>query len=769
MPIQQHPDYQEEKHRLSETKNYIQEVLKLSGENIGAFKAQIQQAMTELDPTDSSQSYINILTNTKFLEMVQRDVYSLNRVREKPYFCRIDFKPEDSQKTEKLYIGKTSLYRAEDHEPIIVDWRSPIANVYYEGRLGEVAYPTEVGTAKGELFLKRQYTIELGKLEGYRDIDITTRDELLQDSLGSNADKRLKEIVSTIQAEQNQVIRAEMHRPLIVQGVAGSGKTTIALHRIAYFIYTYADRFNPDQFMILAPNRLFIHYISDVLPELGVENVRQTTWIDFASDLIGKKFKLSPDHKLVTFIEAGNDKKNRSLLKWLSAFKGSMEFKGIIDRYIDDIKASFLPNKDLKIGKHIVYSKEDMHRLFYHDYAYLPIYKRLDQMKKIFSSYLKSKKKDLRQMVEKYYDKEIDRCFEKMEDLEKRRLRVVSLMDVKEAKLQELEGKCRMLIKSYMAYFPKYELFECFRQLLSKPDQISKYTQQLDDEQMDFLTRHSSALLDKKWYELEDMAALFYLKHHLFGLDDQMKIRNIVIDEAQDFSLFQLYALKVGLKTELFTILGDLSQGIHAYRGITDWETVMNEVFSPGQCQYMTLRQSYRTTIEIMELANQIIKQSSNSGLILAEPVVRHGVKPRLVYVQDYPTLAKQLAHEIATLKSEGFQSVAIIGKTIKECQNINKHLQQACKLNIKLLIGEEDMNGADAIVIPSFIVKGLEFDVVFIASVDNSYSKDELDIKLLYVAMTRPLHRLYLYGRKESLPLLDRVESKYIDVVGEE
>lgn len=769
MPIQQHPDYQEEKRRLTETKNYIQEVLKLSGENIGAFKAQIQQAMTELDPTDSSQSYINILTNTKFLEMVERDVHSLDRVREKPYFCRIDFKPADSPKIEKLYIGKTSLYRTEDHEPIIVDWRSPIANVYYEGRLGEVAYQTEVGTAKGELFLKRQYTIEQGVLEDYRDIDITTRDELLQDSLASNADKRLKEIVSTIQAEQNEVIRAEMHRPLIVQGVAGSGKTTIALHRIAYFIYTYADRFNPEQFMILAPNRLFIHYISDVLPELGVENVQQATWTDFASNLIGKKFKLSPDHKLVTFIEAENNEKQLSLLKWLSAFKGSMEFKDMIDGYIEDIKASFLPNKDLKIGKHIIYSREDMQRLFHHDYAYLPMYKRLDQMKKIFSSYLKTKKKDLQKMIEKYYDKEIDRCFEKMKDLEIRRLKVVSLMDTKEAKLQELEEKSKTLIKNYMAQFPKYELFDCYRQLLSKPDLIGKYTQQLDDEKINFLTQYSSALLDKKRYELEDMAALLYLKHHLFGLDDQLKIRNVVIDEAQDFSLFQLYALKVGLKTELFTILGDLSQGIHAYRGINDWETVMNEVFAPGQCQYMTLKQSYRTTIEIMELANQIIRQSCSQGLILAEPVVRHGEKPQLAYVQDYQSLAKRVARQIEDLKKDGIQSIAVIGKTVKECQLIDKHLRQECHLNIKLLLGEEDMSGADAIVIPSFIVKGLEFDAVFIAALDHPYTKEEMDIKLLYVAMTRPLHRLYLYGRKESIPLLDDVDNRYIDILEEE
>lgn len=756
--IHKHPDYQDELERLDETKEYIRQVLSLSGENIGVLKANIQLAMTELDPTDSSQSYINILTNAKFLEMVERDVHSLHRVQKKPYFCRIDFKPEDSEKTEKLYIGKTSLYRMEDHEPVIVDWRSPIANVYYEGRPGEVTYQTEIGEAKGELFLKRQYMIEEGKLEDFRDIDITTRDELLQDSLGSNADKRLKDIVSTIQAEQNQVIRAEMNRPLIVQGVAGSGKTTIALHRIAYFIYTYADRFDPEQFMILAPNRLFIHYISEVLPELGVENVKQTTWIDFAGDVIGKKYKLAEDRKLILFIGGRHE-----LLQWASAFKGSMEYKSIIESYIQDIKANFLPNKDLKIGKHIIYSREDMDRLFFHDYAYMPIYKRLDQMKKIFANHLKTKKKDIQKSIKNFYDKQIDRCFEKMTDLEKRRETVVSLMDSKEAKLLELEEKSKSLIRNYIAQIPKYDLFDCYKHLLTK---IKHYAPSMADKQAEFLSHYSLQLLEQKKYEMEDMAALLFLKHQLFGWDEVHKVKNIVIDEAQDFSLFQLYALKTGLHTELFTILGDLSQGIHGYRGINDWEDVRKAVFSSGNCQFKILKQSYRTTIEIMELANQIIKQSSNPGLILAEPVVRHGAKPQVKETQDYQQLAQYLSFQIERLKGEGFESMAIIGKTQEECHSIFRHLKKESSFNIKLLLGDDDMTRADAVIVPCHTVKGLEFDVVFIASIEYPYTREELDLKLLYVAMTRPLHQLFICRRSGNLPLIESVGLQYYDVI---
>lgn len=230
--------------------------------------------------------------------------------------------------------------------------------------------------------------------------------------------------------------------------------------------------------------------------------------------------------------------------------------------------------------------------------------------------------------------------------------------------------------------------------------------------------------------------------------------------------MFQLYALKTGLQTDLFTILGDLSQGIHGYRGINDWEEVCTEVFSSGNCQIKTLRQSYRTTIQIMELANEIIKQSDQTGLILAEPVVRHGMKPHVIATDDYQELAQYLIWQMGQLKEEGLQSMAIIGKTKEECQNIYHHLKKESGLKIKLLLGEEDMSGADAVIVPSYIVKGLEFDVVFIASIEYPYTKEELDLKLLYVAMTRPLHRLFICRRYGNLPLLDSAGPQCYDII---
>lgn len=763
MSSKRHADFQEEDQRLQETKEYIDFVMKTSAQNMDSYSDNIKQAYEELDYLDSSQSYINILTNSKFMEMIQRDVTNLERVRNKPYFCRIDFRSKKSQEAEKLYIGKTSLYRRDDHRPLIIDWRSPIANVYYEGRIGEVTYQTHSGTAKGELFRKRQYNIDSGELIDFRDIDITTRDELLQSSLASTADHRLKDIVSTIQAEQNRIIRAEMNRPLIVQGVAGSGKTTIALHRIAYFIYTYAKTFDPDQFMILAPNRLFIHYIADVLPELGVEKVKQTTFTDFVAECIGgKKYKLHPDDKLIRFIEQKDEESTLNLMKWSSYFKGSMAYKNIVDRYVKELQQSILPKKDFKLGKFVVYSHEEIRRLFFVDYAYMPVYKRIESIKKILSNHLRTKKKEILKEIEEAYDNKIDLCFIKMKDLEKRRTKVVHLMDKKEETLQKFEKKARTLVKDYMSELSKPDLFDYYLQLFEDKERMNRYTKgTIEEGKIRYLCQTTQEILKNKKYEMEDMAALLYLKHLLFGLDDNIKIKNVVVDEAQDFSAFQFYALKTALNTDLFTILGDLSQGIHSYRGITDWQDLISEVFPDKNAQYMTLQQSYRTTIEIMSLANAVICQSKSKGIVLAEPVVRHGMKPRIQYIAEEDQLISSIQVQIQEIRNDGHQSIAIIGKSKEECKRIQKRLAKESSLPIKLLHGEEEMDKNEILIVPAHIAKGLEFDAVMIVTLEDTFSSsNELDIKLLYVAMTRPLHRLSFIAKKRTLPILDHVPS---------
>ena len=247
---------------------------------------------------EENTEYGQLLTTATFYQMSNDEWESLKRALPKPYFARVDFVPSEAGQAERLYIGKTSLFQRDTQEQLMIDWRSPIANLYYDGRLGHVSYTSEGETYDGEITLKRQLMIDDGKLVNLRDIDLTTVDELLQETLAKSSASRLTEIVETIQEEQNEIIRADLNKPIIVQGAAGSGKTTIALHRISYFLYHYKDVFNPADLLILTPTVLFMEYIQEALPDLGAERVRQATYAQYVEEAIGKRIPLAQDEKL---------------------------------------------------------------------------------------------------------------------------------------------------------------------------------------------------------------------------------------------------------------------------------------------------------------------------------------------------------------------------------------------------------------------------------------------------------------------------------------
>ncbi|MDW7674475.1 MAG: RNA polymerase recycling motor HelD [Bacillota bacterium] len=754
--IKKHPEYKKEADRLEYTKDYFNKFVENIEENSKNYQSEIREAFVNLDYLDSSQSYITILTNAKFLDVNKENLTKVLSAKDKPYFSRIDFQEQGTNGKKKYYIGKLSLLK-EDQEPLIVDWRAPVASIYYDGRLGEVSYQTDTTTIKGNLSLKRQYTIDAGKLLDFFDVDITTNDDFLQASLGAHAENRLKDIVATIQAEQNKIIRADLEKPLIVQGVAGSGKTTIALHRVAYLIYTYEDSFIPENFMIMAPNSLFLNYISEVLPELGVERVKQTTYIDFCYELLGLKYKLTkPEEKLILLLEAEQKGNNdeAELIRWAAAFKGSLEFKAIIDAYIADAEQTMLPQEDFALEEYIITSRQNIERQFIHEYSYSPILKRLEQLKNNLSLKLRTHKKKIIEDIEKDYEQKIEAIRSSMEETEERREKIVALMDEREEKLGRVNKAARTLVTKYLAKFFKKPLLVYYDELVSKPEALRKYSaSDLDPQAVEHLCMVSSQLLQKKTLELEDLAPLLYLKAKLEGFNNDIKVNNVVIDEAQDFSLFQFFVLKHILKTNSFTILGDLSQGIHAYRGIDNWQEVQDYVF-PADATYLTLKQSYRTTIEIMNLANEVLKKGLKREVVLAEPVVRHGDQPELKAFSKESQLTAELSQQISILKRSGYKSIALIGKTMDECQHIKKSLAKE-GITVPILTGDETSYEVGVMLVPSYLAKGLEFDAVLIININSSYMVDELDTKLLYVAITRAMHKLSIYYMKGTIHLL--------------
>ncbi|MDF2790125.1 MAG: helicase [Neobacillus sp.] len=759
--VREHKDYQTEVERLEFTKEYIKSILEISKGNKAQFVENLKEAFAELDTSDSSLSYMTLLTNAQYLELAVSELERLASVIGKPYFSRINFTSSGDTNEEILYIGKASLFDRVNQIPIIVDWRSPIANVYYDGRLGDVTYDAYGETQSGYLSLKRQYDIEDGLLKEIRDIDLTTHDELLQKSLSGKADNRLTEIVATIQNEQNEVIRASLKHPIIVQGAAGSGKTTIALHRISYFLYSTGYRFPPEKLMILAPNRLFIDYISAVLPDLGVNKIKQTTYIEFMSKCLGKKMKLiSPNSKLMALIN-GNEKSK--VIQWVSSYKGSLEFKELIDHYLKEIEFNLAPSEDFIIEKSRLMRGGKLKKLFIQEFQYLPIYKRLDKIKNLLANDLRLKKSLILSKLNSKYDDALEKLlFSSRLDSEKRKEKVVSFMDSKEKRISRVEQESKVAIRNYMASFVKKDIFTLYKELMTSPELLQKYSSTLSEKECRLLSKYCQRNFEKNALELEDLAPLFHMKAKLEGIEEPYKMKSIFIDEAQDYSYFQFAALKEGFETDLFTIVGDLSQGIHSYRGLNSWEPLVKDIFP--NANYQALQKSYRTTVEIMQLANDILS-IMDKDLPKVEPVIRHGDKPRFRKIDpsNLQQVKEILEQDIDLLKRDELNSIAIIGRTDSECLRIHKMLENS-NLPIQLLEEKQDMKKGSVVILPSHLSKGLEFDAVLILTLEESFREEELDIKLLYVAMTRPMHRLYLYSSGPSELLLNRAASDHFD-----
>ncbi|MCS1390731.1 AAA family ATPase [Lysinibacillus boronitolerans] len=738
----QHPDFQAEVERLAYTQGYMQQILDESQRDLQSAQENIRKSMADLDYLDSSLSYLNILTNARFFEMARNQKEGLEAVRKKPYFARIHFQ-KTGDPEEFLYIGKTSLFHRETHEPIIVDWRSPVANVYYDGRLGDMEYDVRGEVHKGHLFAKRQYKIENGELLDIRDIDLTTNDELLQEALAGKADVRLTEIVSTIQKEQNEIIRAHLRQPIIVQGAAGSGKTTIALHRISYFLYTMGEHFNPEQLMILAPNKLFIDYIGDVLPELGVDKICQTTFTDYVLSATKLKLKLqNPNEQLESLVAGGSHQPTA----WIAEMKGSLYYRDVIERYLQKLEQKIAEQfEDVYIEKYCIMRASHLKKLFLYEFSYMPIEKRLEHIKKVLASHVRQKKQAVLATLHKKYDEALGKALNGIRDDEKRRRVVTKFIDERDERIPAIEKEAKSTASAYMRRFTKHNIKTLYRTLLTDAELLAELAPEWHYlEQQQFLQAHR-----KEQWVLEDLAALYYLHARLKGIADEWKMRVVFIDEVQDYSLFQLAALKAGLDTDMFTMVGDLAQGIHSYRSLTAWEPVQS-LFP--RATFRTLQKSYRTTIEIMEVANQILAQM-NEQLPLVEPVVRHGSVPSFIQAEQFDTL--KIKEIFEAIRQNGHRSIALICKTTAEAITIQQTLKDN-EIASQLLTENESINQEMLLVVPSHLAKGLEFDAVIVAAYDTPFYDTPIDRKLLYVALTRAMHELYLIGPSKSSFLLE-------------
>ena len=645
----------------------------------------------------NNQTMIENLTEI-YLEKIRLMEKSLN----KPYFARLDFKRYGESDIEELYIGKVGVID-EKNNNIIIDWRAPVSSMYYDSNIGDASYKAPEGTCTGKLLLKRQYEIENKQLKSYQDVDTVSNDELLKPYLEASVDNRLKNIVSTIQHEQNRIIREPVNKNLIIQGVAGSGKTTVALHRIAYLVYNNRENIKTEQYLIIGPNKFFVNYISGVLPDLDVEDVKQLTYDELCSEILQENITLiDEDVKLLKSI------KNEKELTY-QKIKVSMQFKKALDKYIKEIKESIIPIYGVRINEKEIISNEFIKQIY-------NSFEELDEYDNIKTRLMRTNL-----FFEKYIDENIEQYREYSE--------------------KELKKVLKTYFNKLIPKIPKI-----YQNFLSNLDKYLEISEDIKEQ-----VKINIINLKNKKFEFEDLSSLIYLKAKINGIDEYGKYKQIVIDEAQDYGEFTFFALKFILKNATFSIFGDLAQSIYQYRSIENWESVLNNTFrNQGDIQY--LLKSYRTTTEIMDSANNITKYIK---LNTAKPVIRHGKKVSFIKYKEKNEQISLIKRILEQYKTQNYKTIAIICKNEEEAQELYIKLEMNDIKNITL--NDTEYNGGICI-ITSYLAKGLEFDGVIISnSGEEEYDSNKMiDMKLLYVAMTRPLHELtILYKNDITKPLL--------------
>lgn len=626
-----------------------------------------------------------------------------------PYFGRVDFLTDGTNQVLKVYVGKTNI-SDENHNIITTDWRAPICSLYYDSDMGKVSYNAPSGVISGDLKLKRQIIINNGELFDVLDTSTVTDDELLQPYLSVNADNKMKTIIASIQKEQNSIIRRPIVDNIIVQGVAGSGKTSVALHRIACLVYNLGDQIKSNQFLVIGPNKYFLNYISSILPELETDPVDQFTY----EEVINK----CSQEKILTFTD---DESKYNHYKKIQQFKSSLNYKNMIDKYLLDYKENKLVSNPFIIDGQEVFSVNDIKKTLFSGDLLLPNFERaLTHFTKKFNENMEDIYDNLNQKYREVYIK--------LPKEDPRRKEAVK----RSVELSETIKKNG--VKILKDYFKKMKLksVDIYKDFLLN---ISKYNTDLSLEELNELKNNTLENINKKKVTFEDLPALMHMNFNLYGTNQ--KYRHIVIDEAQDYGMFHFYVLKEMFPSSTFSIYGDLAQSIYAYRSINDWESVVSSIFD-GNCEILQLTKSYRTTIEITNNANSILR---SMNLEEATPVVRHGEIP------SFDNQTKDIEFKVNKINSwidKGYKSIAIICKTDKEASNVYQSLKKK-GLNLKIINEKDDKYEGGIYVVTSALSKGLEFDAVMINDASNdNYAKDnDLDMHLLYVACTRALHEL--------------------------
>lgn len=659
-------EFEKERNYLNKTVSLVRKKISNLGQELYdddskvlEFKKFIWDTHTEMDPNEMRSMMAESDLQVSIMQSKGNYLQRLFRVQNKPYFGSIRFK-EDNEEND-IYIGITHIEENLDY--YVHDWRSPICSMFYDFETGPAYYKAPLGIIKGEITRKRQYIIEDAELKNIFDNDLNISDSLLQEVLAEESSDKMKNIVNTIQEEQNKVIRNTEDKNLIVEGIAGSGKTSVALHRIAFLLYRIPN-LTSNNIVVFTPNKVFSEYISNVLPELGEDNTYSMTFYDLLCQNITEYKNIE---NLTDFISRYYKKEVKNVEE--VKYKQSDLIISDIDLYVKDILDNISFTQKFEYDNFIEIDIEELNEMLTYKYNNFPLFERVKEMAK--------------RIANNNYNGSLKNA----SGIEKKLKEILNIkLDLKE------------IFKNF--YASKY----------------SKCTCNLDD----------------KFLYYEDASIFLYLKSLLMGFNTNHVIKEVVIDEAQDYNKLQYLIIKRTFKTANYTILGDTNQTINPYYKYNSLEELKN-IFDGSK--YITLTKTYRSTDKIIDYTNKILGLNHVTAIRnqnASDIVFRNNVKK-----EDF-------INDITNLKSIS-KSIAIITKDDMEALKIYNLLKDDIDI---MLIDDFSHIKRNLIVLPSYIAKGLEFDSVIIYNdIDNKYQ--DSDKYLYYVACTRAQHNLIIYNEK--------------------
>lgn len=706
----------------------------------------------------------------QLVDTAKKELVSLEKVKDKPYFGRLDF--EDEYGEETIYVGKKGI--EDDGEIVVVDWRTDLGKLYnaYQG-VQSTFYLHDDPTRPVTIHSKRGITISNGKVTNVIDIGqsgiveneagekVKYMDEYLEDILTNTPEgHQLRDIISSIQSEQDEIIRLPLKNSVIVQGAAGSGKSTIALHRISYLLYQYNEQLRPEQILVLAPNEIFLSYIKEIVPELEVEGIEQRTFYDWASTYFTDVRNISDLHEDYVKVYGAEDTEDRIKV---AKYKGSLRFKKLLDDMVEYIGQTMLPHGDIVIDKDHILEKESITEL-YQAKLHLPLNVRMKEIKDFIVNWSKKSLKQMKETIEKEFETAYSQWVLTLPEGEVRKEVFNALEKAKRLRYEQFKEKVSTEITQYVKKMENIPALVMYKSVFQKKV-FDKFHPDIDEGLLSLLIKNGK-LVKKEQFSYEDIAPLIYLDAKING--KELQYEHIVIDEAQDYSPFQLAIMKDYAKS--MTILGDIGQGIFSFYGLDRWEEI--EEYKNRDLKRLNIQTSYRSTKQIMDLANRVLLNSSYD-FPLVIPVNRPGRIPTIEKVDSVGDLYDQMVNTIKEFEQNGHKKIAILTETKQGAIDTYDQLTRRGVHQVAVITEGHQELSEKVTVIPSYLVKGLEFDAVIIEDVsDRTYKDTTLHAKMLYMSITRAHHELTLYYRGELTPLLEdydpeappRPRSSFID-----